>query len=402
MPRPSRPPAYRCRNIRGRQIAYLTLIDKITKVRRDFWLGPYGSDESRERYVRLLAEWESRGRRLLDSPPRVPVGVGPTVTQVCHAFWQSIQGQYSRSELGNFGSAIKVLREQFGATPAFDFGPNAFRTLRHTVIKSNRWSRRNTNRQMQRIRYVFRWAAGHELLPIAIHQALCAVEPLRRGHGEGRETDPVRPVLDSNVDIIRPLVARQVWAMIELQRLTGMRPGEVCNMRACDRDMTGQIWLYQPTEHKTAYRGHERKIPLGPRAQDVVRPFLVSRAIDAPLFSPTEAEAERRVARHAARTTPLHYGNRPGTNRRERPHRRIGRAYTVASYRRAIARACEVAGAEPWHPHQLRHTYATTVRRQYGLEAAQILLGHSSALITDAVYAERDLSKALEVAAKLG
>ena len=54
-----------------------------------------------------------------------------------------------------------------------------------------------------------------------------------------------------------------------------------------------------------------------------------------------------------------------------------------------------------WHPHQLRHNYATHIRRQYGLEIAQILLGHSKADVTQ-IYAERDTNRALEVAAKIG
>ena len=47
-----------------------------------------------------------------------------------------------------------------------------------------------------------------------------------------------------------------------------------------------------------------------------------------------------------------------------------------------------------WHPHQLR--------RQFGLEAAQVWLGHSSALVTDAVYAERDQKKLDDLASQIG
>ena len=42
------------------------------------------------------------------------------------------------------------------------------------------------------------------------------------------------------------------------------------------------------------------------------------------------------------------------------------------------------------------------IRRIFGLEAAQVVLGHSSAQITDAVYAERDLQKVIEVIKKVG
>jgi hypothetical protein len=41
------------------------------------------------------------------------------------------------------------------------------------------------------------------------------------------------------------------------------------------------------------------------------------------------------------------------------------------------------------------------VRREHGLEAAQVILGHSKADITQ-VYAERDLSKGLQVARAIG
>ena len=55
-----------------------------------------------------------------------------------------------------------------------------------------------------------------------------------------------------------------------------------------------------------------------------------------------------------------------------------------------------------WHPHQLRHNAATNLRREFGLEAAQLALGHSSALVTDAVYAERDRTKVMEIMKRVG
>ena len=54
-----------------------------------------------------------------------------------------------------------------------------------------------------------------------------------------------------------------------------------------------------------------------------------------------------------------------------------------------------------WHPNQLRHTAATIIRRDYGLEAAQVILGHSKADVTQ-IYAERDAAKAIEVVRKIG
>lgn len=54
-----------------------------------------------------------------------------------------------------------------------------------------------------------------------------------------------------------------------------------------------------------------------------------------------------------------------------------------------------------WYAHQLRHSFATLVRRQFGLDAARAVLGHSSPIVTE-VYAEIDRSKAAEVVQKLG
>ncbi len=54
-----------------------------------------------------------------------------------------------------------------------------------------------------------------------------------------------------------------------------------------------------------------------------------------------------------------------------------------------------------FHPNQIRHTVGTEVRAKFGLEAAQVLLGHSRADVTQ-TYAERDMAKAVEVARKIG
>ena len=55
-----------------------------------------------------------------------------------------------------------------------------------------------------------------------------------------------------------------------------------------------------------------------------------------------------------------------------------------------------------WHPRQLRHTAGTLIRREFGLDAAQLALGHSSAKVTDAVYAERDMARVIEVMRRIG
>jgi site-specific recombinase XerC len=57
--------------------------------------------------------------------------------------------------------------------------------------------------------------------------------------------------------------------------------------------------------------------------------------------------------------------------------------------------------AHRWSPNQLRHSYATEVRKQFGLEAAQVVLGHSTCRVTE-IYAERDTAKGSLVAKAIG
>ena len=214
--------------------------------------------------------------------------------------------------------------------------------------------------------------------------------------------------------------------MVQLQRLTGMRPAELCIVRPVDLDRTSETWLYRPHKHKTQHHGRDRVIPLGPKAQVILVKYL-ARDAEAFCFRPVDSEAKRRAAQNADRKTPLSCGNRPGTNRVRRPNRIPGDHYETASYRRAINRACDRAyphptlarvrrgtltadqrtelaewqGTHRWAPNQLRHSAATEVRRRFGLEAAQVILGHSQANITE-VYAERDIAKGIDVARAIG
>ena len=165
-----------------------------------------------------------------------------------------------------------------------------------------------------------------------------------------------------------------------------------------DLDRSGQVWIYQPARHKTDYRDKERRIGIGPQGQAVLAPWL-DRPAGRPCFSPTEGEAERRAAQRAARKTKV----QPSQVDRSKPNarRRPDDSYDVFSYRRAINRACEKLNIEPWNPNQLRHTFATRIRKKFGLDAAQVALGHEHADVTQ-VYAEKDLAVICDIAKSLG
>jgi integrase len=235
---------------------------------------------------------------------------------------------------------------------------------------------------------------------------------LQRGRSGAKETDPVEPVSVAMVEATLAHANPVVRAMIQVQLLTGTRPGEIIIMQGIDLDMTGPVWIYRPCSHKTAWRGHQRVVAIGPKAQAVIKPFLKLNT-EAYLFCPADACDD--------------------ATWRER--RKPGERYTVDSYRKAVVRACDRAFPLPewltrregeswkkwrarltehdraevqswrtdhcWHPHQLRHTRATEIRRLYGLEAAQAILGHSE-LGTTQVYAETDLATAQRIMREIG
>ncbi|MGA2069163.1 MAG: hypothetical protein ABSG86_29690 [Thermoguttaceae bacterium] len=143
-----------------------------------------------------------------------------------------------------------------------------------------------------RIKRAFKWAVAEELVPPSLYHALQAVAGLTFGRSKARETEPVRPVPDLYVAVVLPFVTPHVAAMIKLQRLTGMRSREPAIMRPCDIDTSGDVWIYEPSDHKGRWRGQRKQIPLGPEAQKILQPFL-NRDPQAFLFSPQEAEAWR-------------------------------------------------------------------------------------------------------------
>jgi len=277
------------------------------------------------------------------------------------------------------------------------------------------WSRGYVNSSIGCIKRMFKWAVEQELVPPSTYHGLQAVAGLRKGRSDARETQAIRPVSDEHVEAVLPFLNSAQRAMVQLQRLTGMRPGEVCIMRPCDVDRGNpKTWAYRPGSHKTEHHEIERLVFLGPRAQELLQPFLF-RDPGAYCFSPREMMEGHWVELRRRRRTKVQPSQR--CRKRRRPKKLPGERYTVGSYEHAITRACKRADKKThevhpeipreeiliphWHPNQLRHSRATEIRREAGLDAARVVLGHRSPQVTE-VYAEIDVNKAAEVMARLG
>jgi integrase len=443
-------PSYRLHKQSGQAI--VTLTNGIGG-RRDVLLGEYGTAASRAEYARVMAEWEVNGQRFQTSGGE---SAALSLNELMLAFVRYAEQHYRRAdgtatnELAECKAALRPLKELYGTLPVAEFGPLKLKAVRQkmadlqryfvrfkldgtdeaTNVERHVWehsfrrtaaagcqvrwqrkwhdaevlevtealSRGVINNRIRRIVRMFKWAVGEELAPESVWRALTTVRGLEKGRTTVRETEDVKPVPEAHVLAVLPHATPPVAAMLELQLLTGARPGEMRVMRACDIDTSGEVWLYRPPHHKMRHTGKERIIAIGPRGQEIIKPFL---KLDTQtyLFSPRDGVAHFRARQRAARKSKVQPSQQD--RKKHKPRKQPGPCYTMSTYATAVAKACVKADVPHFHPHQIRHTHATLVRRQFGLEAAQVALGHAQANVTE-VYAERDLALAKKVAKQIG
>src|SRR5262245_44520768 len=209
---------------------------------REVYLGVYNSPESLAEYERICAEIRPTAETAAAVAPTAKHRT--TVNEVLLAFARFAVAHYRlpdgtpTSEVTEYRAAFAPLRELYGHTPADEFGPLGLQAVRRRMIDAG-WCRSRVNKQVGRVRRVFRWAAGQELVPASVPQALACVQGLQRGRTDARETDPIQPVPREHVEKTLPFLNRHVRAMVELQLLTGMRPGEACGLTLGEVDRTG-------------------------------------------------------------------------------------------------------------------------------------------------------------------
>jgi integrase len=342
--RPTKVPAYRKHKATGQAVVTLPGRGR----RRDVFLGKFGTPESQKEYARVIAEWVGTAAGFASGST-----ADTTVNELVMAFWKHAVIYYRRrdgqptSEQHNDRAVIRNLRVLYGHTPVADFGPAALKALRQQWITAA-IVRAQVNARTYRVRRIFRWGVPEELVPPAVADALFHLEGLRSGRTEAAETSPVRPVSDEMVAAVMPFLPEVVRDMVTVQRLTGMRPGEVCAMTWEEVDRSGSVWYCRPTQHKTAHRGIERVVAIGPRAQEILSRYL-SAGQCGYVFSPKESERARRQTRAASRKTPRYpsHMRRNEHKRQSDPRWCPGEGYTEAAYRRAISRACEQAWPPP-------------------------------------------------------
>jgi integrase len=162
-----------------------------------------------------------------------------------------------------------------------------------------------------------------------------------------------------------------------------------------DVDTAGSIWRWKLPKHKNTWRGHERVVLIGPKAQAILKPYL-RRAPQLYCFSPAESERERCWWRRRNRKSPM-TPSQAARKPKAEPMCKPKSHYSTSSIRCAVQRACRRAKVPEWATMQLRHNAATEAREHLGLDAAQARLGHRTANITQ-VYAAVTQKRGEEVA----
>ncbi len=226
---------------------------------RRVYLGRAGSAESRQAYAALLtrlAAGESLGAGNVTaaiSDAATKAAESPTINQLLLRYVTEQLPRYVEHEQRCQKGAIRLLRQFFGETPVGEFGPLRLRTVIQAMIAGDPhavgadgqpqprkpWTRGFVNRQVKRIRQIFKWGVGWELCPQSVADALLAVASLKAGDSMARETKPRRAIPESDLRAVRLHLQERHQDVIDLLLLTGARPGELFGLTIGDLDRSG-------------------------------------------------------------------------------------------------------------------------------------------------------------------
>lgn len=312
---------------------------------RDYYCGPWGSKEARKRYAELIAAWVTNDGKLpMELEAADPAAA--TVDEVVALYDAHELPTRPASTRETIKLALRPLHLKFGAKRASEFTALDLASLRADLVKAGRLTRGSINIRIAAIRAMFTWAGAMGRIEERVAFRLTAVKSLRRGQ-VAKEGRVVQPIEWEIVEATIRHASEPVRGLVLLQWHTGARPGEACALTADAIDRTGKVWIYTPARHKTAHLGKRRRIFLNAEAQAVVRPFLLRKPADAPLFSPRDAIGEHIAALASRRRTKRQPSQVARARRRAaHPKLEVADAYDVRAYRRALARAVDAANAE--------------------------------------------------------
>ncbi|MBL8736220.1 MAG: site-specific integrase [Planctomycetes bacterium] len=373
----------------------------------EHYLGVWGTAESHERYAALVKKWLADGKQ--------PQRRAPTVVQavltlrslfdqfLAHAdasgrYWKNGAPTTQRAQFDWVGDSLAAT---LGTLPVARLTEAGLMAWRDVLEQNRQRTRSGINRLVAAALQVLRWGRSRGLVPKPVWADVSVIEPLKRGEvGDRPEKGrPRRAVTAEEAERVAAKACRQVGAMIRLQALCGMRPGEVCCMRWVDidkapilGDKTG-CWTYIVPNGKTSHHGHVTRYLLPVVAQKILLQFPALPL--AYIFSPAAAMEERRNRLRAGRQSKLTPSHR---ERDAEANRDYATRWGLNEYRHAVDRACALAGVARFTPHELRHGFVTWAANTLSLTAAAAAANHRN-LTTTQGYVHVRHDDALAVAA---
>ncbi|MGN0832987.1 MAG: tyrosine-type recombinase/integrase [Kiritimatiellia bacterium] len=326
--------------------------------------------------------WEEHTRQVARHEP-----TGATVSDLCAAWDAHCRECYAgTSTATNAILDVRMFRELFGNAAVSELTHADMLSLKDALIRSG-VSRTTINLRLWRVKNMLAWALDEALITAQVKAELTQVRNVKRGRSAAPERRPVRPVDDATIAATVARMMPNTADMVQVHRLTGMRPCELCAMRWSLIDTTRVPWVYRvPSEaNKNHWRGElgqPRVVCIGPKAREILERHRGDG--DVP-FSPARSMAEHIASVAAGAAHPL-TDEQKAMRRVAHVPRVLGERWTTGAYTKTIAAACRRAGIKPWGANRLRHAFGTEVRRAFGLDAARAVLGHTGGGCVTDVY----------------
>ena len=308
---------------------------------RRIYLGKHGSKASKEEYERRIAEYLANGKKL---PPTL-VKNGISCQELAIHFLEWAEGYYVKNgkqteTFDHCRRAVSLVVKHYGNESVNNFTPLSLDHLQKQWVEHG-LARLTVNRYVCVVKQMFKHGVKYGWVDAITSYALQAVDNLKKGRTKAPEYRDIQPVDDDTVDKTLPFLPPVVADMVRVQRLCGMRPQEIRNIRFCDIDNSGKVWWYKPFTHKTEHKGKNRPIPIGPKAQAILTPYLAEKeeTPESFLFSPKDSVQLQRIEKRRKRKTFNKQGRvQPSQRNRAKPNpkRTPREQYSKDSYAHAI------------------------------------------------------------------